>query len=221
MSEVFVSLEEVSRAYPGGAAPVPALAQVSCQVRAGDRLAILGPSGSGKSTLLHVMGGLEAPTSGRVCWPALGSRERLRPDQIGFVFQTISLLPALTVLENIELSWLLSKRDAAGARAAAEKAVTLFGLATIADKLPEEISGGQAQRAAVGRALVCRPRMILADEPTGQLDHTTAQRVFDELLTAIAGTDTALVVATHDLALANRMDTKWHLRHGILEETDT
>src|SRR5258705_3618027 len=95
MSEVFVSLEEVSRAYPGDAAHVPALAHVSCQVRAGDRVAILRPSGSGKSTLLHVMGGLEAPTSGRVCWPALGSRERLRPDQIGFVFQTTSLLPAL------------------------------------------------------------------------------------------------------------------------------
>jgi ABC-type lipoprotein export system ATPase subunit len=221
MSEVFVSLEEVSRAYPGDAAPVPALVHVSCQVRAGDRVAILGPSGSGKSTLLHVMGGLEAPTSGHVNWPALGSRERLRPDQIGFVFQTISLLPALTVLENIELSWLLSERDAAGARAAARQAVELFGLATIADKLPEEISGGQAQRAAVGRALVCRPRLILADEPTGQLDHTTAQRVFDELLAAIAGTDTALVIATHDLALANRMDTKWRLRHGTLEETDT
>lgn len=119
---------------------------------------------------------------------------------------TEAILPAaLTVLENIELSWLLSERDAAGARAAAEKAVELFGLATITDKLPEEISGGQAQRAAVGRALVCRPRVILADEPTGQLDHTTAHRVFDELLAAIAGTDTALVVATHDLALANRM----------------
>jgi ABC-type lipoprotein export system ATPase subunit len=221
MGEVFVSLEEVSRAYPGDAAPVPALVHVSCQVRAGDRVAILGPSGSGKSTLLHVMGGLEAPTSGHVNWPALGSRERLRPDQIGFVFQAISLLPALTVLENIELSWLLSERDAAGARAAARQAVELFGLATIADKLPEEISGGQAQRAAVGRALVCRPRLILADEPTGQLDHTTAQRVFDELLAAIAGTDTALVIATHDLALANRMDTKWRLRHGTLEETDT
>src|SRR5258705_733959 len=140
MSEVFVSLEEVSRAYPGDAAPVPALVHVSCQVRAGGRVAILGPSGSGKSTLLHVMGGLEAPTSGHVNWPALGSRERLRPDQIGFVFQAISLLPALTVLENIELSWLLSERDAAGARAAARQAVELFGLATIADKLPEEIS---------------------------------------------------------------------------------
>ena len=221
MSKVFVSLEDVSRAYPGGAAPVPALVHVSCQVGAGDRLAILGPSGSGKSTLLHVMGGLEAPTSGRVRWPALGSRERLRPDQVGFVFQTTSLLPALTVLENIELSWLLSDRDAAGARSAARQAVELFGLAAIADKLPEEISGGQAQRVAVGRALVCRPRVILADEPTGQLDHATAQRVFDELLAAIAGTDTALVVATHDLALANRMDTKWRLRHGTLEETGT
>ena len=128
---------------------------------------------------------------------------------------------ALTVLENIELSWLLSTRNAAGAHAAAREAVELFGLRNIADKLPEEISGGQAQCAAVGRALVCRPRVILADEPTGQLDHATGQRVFDELLAAIADRDTALVVATHDMALANRMNTKWRLRYGTLAESNT
>ena len=128
-----------------------------------------------------------------------------------------SLVPSLTVIENIELPLLLQKIAAPAARAAAQEAIERVELAVLANKLPEELSGGQAQRIAVARTLAARPRLILADEPTGQLDRTTAQHLFDLLLAALAGTTVALVVATHDHAIADRLDTIWHMRQGILE----
>ncbi len=213
--------QQVGRTYPTGngssSNQVPALVSATCQIMASDRIALVGPSGSGKSTLLHLLGGLDVPTSGTINWPALGGRETLRPSRIAFVFQMPSLIAPLSVVENVEVPLLLGKASADEARAAALDALERIELRSIADKLPEELSGGQAQRVAVARALAYQPALILADEPTGQLDRPTAQHLFDVLLNALAGTPTALVVATHDLQIAERLETMWHMHHGILE----
>ncbi len=216
-NDVFVSTNQVFRTYSQGGKAVRALEAVSCEVKAGARIALVGPSGSGKSTLLHLMAGIDVPTEGEVIWPALGGREELRPRKIGVVFQSMSLITTLDVVENIELPMLLSGTNPTEARAAALQALADMGLESIAQKLPEELSGGQAQRVAAARALASRPRLLLADEPTGQLDHSTAKHLFDVLLGSLASSDTALVVATHDAAVAGLMDTVWTMRHGRLE----
>jgi putative ABC transport system ATP-binding protein/lipoprotein-releasing system ATP-binding protein len=217
MPEMLVLMDQVRRTYLRGETSVVALASATCTVLPGERIALMGPSGSGKSTLLHLLGGLDRPTSGNLSWPALGPCETLRPEKVGLVFQMPSLLPSLTVVENVEIPLLLGQESAAKARAAALAALERIGLGFIAEKLPEELSGGQAQRVAVARALITQPRLLLADEPTGQLDHPTAQQLFDVLLAALEGTETALVVATHDQSVAKRMKTVWHMEHGILE----
>jgi ABC-type lipoprotein export system ATPase subunit len=214
--KALVEALNVGRTYPGYT-PVVALASATCSVMPENRIAVTGPSGSGKSTLLYLLAGLEIPTSGSVVWPALGPREGLRPAKVAFVFQVPSLLASLTVAENVELPLLLDHAEARTARQAALVALERVELSNIAESLPEELSGGQAQRVAVARALAYRPKLILADEPTGQLDHPTAQRLFDVLMAALEDTDTALVVATHDLAVAERMQTTWHMHHGVLE----
>jgi putative ABC transport system ATP-binding protein/lipoprotein-releasing system ATP-binding protein len=191
---------------------VVSLHDVDCAVPPGARIALVGPSGSGKTTLLHILGGLDKPTAGRVEWPGLGSFDNLRPRKIGFVFQTPSLFPALTALENVRLPSLIAGVEG-------ENAATLLqalDLIEIAHKLPEELSGGQAQRVAMARALALCPTLILADEPTGFLDGATAQSFLDavtERLDAIGG---ALVLATHDETVAARMTTRWTMDHGRL-----
>jgi ABC-type lipoprotein export system ATPase subunit len=217
MPRIFVSMNNARRTYIQGKIPVNVLASVTCAVGPGDRVAVVGPSGSGKSTLLHLIGGIDTPTSGSISWPELGPKRELRPKKIGFVFQMETLLAPLTVVENVELPLLLEGVKPSEARTAALKALRDLELGAIADKLPEELSGGQAQRVGVARALSSRPKLILADEPTGQLDHPTAQRLFDVLLASIEDSDTALIAATHDPAIARRMRTIWHLRHGRLE----
>lgn len=217
MTEFLLRMESIGRAWSQGNVIVPVLTSITGTVAPGDRIAIMGPSGSGKSTLLHIMGGLDMPTSGHIAWPALGERNSLRPRRIGMVFQMQTLLDALTVVENVELPLLLGGASPPEARDAAVRVIGDMGLSSIADKLPEEISGGQAQRACVARALAFHPRLILADEPTGQLDHPTAHRLFDMLLEAAGVYGTALVVATHDPAVADRMKTLWQIRNGELE----
>lgn len=221
MDKILLSLDGVSRYYADGRLERPALRHVSCNVVAGAFIAISGPSGSGKSTLLHIMAGLDKPTSGLVTWPALGPEIDLRPDQICLIPQTPSLLPTLTVLENVELCWLLSKGDEAEARASALRALEKLGLLSIVDRLPEELSGGQLQRVAAARAIVCEPRLILADEPTGQLDSVTGSRVIEALVDSAANSNAALVVATHDSAVANRMLIQWRIARGKLERSST
>jgi ABC-type lipoprotein export system ATPase subunit len=217
MDEILVHMENGRRTYSRGKTPVVAVASATCTIMPGDRIALMGPSGSGKSTLLHLIGGLDSLTSGSLTWPALGTRETLRPAKVGLVFQMPSLLAPLTVVENVEIPLLLGSGSADKARAAAFDALERIGLSSIADKLPEELSGGQAQRVAVARALASHPRLLLADEPTGQLDSATAQHLFDVLLESLQGTDTALVVATHDKVVADRLHTVWHMQHGMLE----
>ena len=156
-----------------------------------------------------------APSAGAITWPALGAVDQLRPRQVSFVFQMPSLLPALTVVENVELPGLLGNSDGAE-RGAAMAALARLGLADIAEKLPEELSGGQAQRVAMARAIASVPSLILADEPTGQLDRGTGRYLLDALLSHLANADAALVIATHDLSVAKRMDSVWDMRHGVL-----
>ena len=221
MDKILLSLDDVSRYFADGRLERPALRHISCNVATGACVAISGPSGSGKSTLLHIMAGLDKPTSGLVTWPALGQEIDLRPDQICLIPQTPSLLPTLTVLENVELCWLLSKGDEAEARASALRALEKLGLLSIVDRLPEELSGGQLQRVAAARAIVCSPRLILADEPTGQLDSVTGSRLIEALVDAAANFNAALVVATHDSAVANRMLIQWRIARGKLEQSPT
>jgi ABC-type lipoprotein export system ATPase subunit len=217
MNETLVCLTNVSRHYDRERNRTAALTNVSCQIAANDRVAIVGPSGSGKSTLLHLIAGLDKPTEGVILWPALGLVTELRPDQICLVLQTPSLLPTLSVLENVELCWLLSQRNEMDAGSAALGILEKLDLSTIVDKLPAQLSGGQMQRVAAARALVCQPRLILADEPTGQLDSTTASNLIQVLLDSATNSGAALIVATHDRAVADRMQTQWRMEHGRLE----
>jgi ABC-type lipoprotein export system ATPase subunit len=219
MPETLVEFHAVGREFHRGDGVVRALEGVSCEVLSGDRIAVVGPSGSGKSTLLHLMGGIDEPTAGSVSWPALGPRDSLRPKSIAFVFQTPSLLPTLSVAENVALPLLLSSMAVPDAVVAVREALERLELAELAEKLPEELSGGQAQRVAFARALAVRPRLILADEPTGQLDRATAGRFLDRILEDVAQRSAALVLATHDPAVAGRMSVRWPMDHGSLSAT--
>ena len=216
MSDILAEAVDAGRVFGTNGSKVVALQHATCRIERGDRIALVGPSGSGKSTLLHLLAALDEPTSGTITWPALGERETLRPSKVSFVFQTESLLAPLTVLENIEVPRLLAGSNADEARNDASEILGALDLAELADKLPEEISGGQAQRAAVARSLITQPALILADEPTGQLDHQTAKHLLDLLLRRLKGSDAALVIATHDPVIAARMKTQWTIEHGVL-----
>jgi len=216
VGETLVVAKGLGRAFrDGNAGHIDVLRNVDCEIASGARIALVGPSGSGKTTLLHILGGLDRPTAGTVEWPGLGSFETLRPRQIGFVFQSPSLFPALTAVQNVCLPMLLAG-EKVGADDIGASLLQSFGLGELSDKLPEELSGGQAQRIAMARALAMGPKLVLADEPTGQLDSRTALRFFDAVLDRLDGTDIALVVATHDEAMAKRMATRWTMDHGRL-----
>jgi putative ABC transport system ATP-binding protein/lipoprotein-releasing system ATP-binding protein len=207
---------EAGRIFYRGGRSFEALRAASCRVFLGERIAILGPSGSGKSTLLHLLSGLDRPTCGRVAWPELGAVHDLPPKMIAVVPQSPSLVPWLSTVENVELPTLLG-REARTAREQAMASLEHLGLASLADRLPQELSAGQAQRVAMARALMGDCKLILADEPTGQLDGATAAALFDALLTHLASREAALVVATHDAAVAARMGKSWRIDHGLLD----
>jgi ABC-type lipoprotein export system ATPase subunit len=208
--------DEVSRTYGSGPQSVAAVRDVSCTVEARDRIAIMGPSGSGKTTLLHLLAGLETPSAGTVAWPAIGLHDALRPLAVATIFQGPSLLPPLDVAENVALPLLLAGLAEEKASAAALTALAALDLESLAAKLPEELSGGQAQRVAVARVLAGAPRLVLADEPTGQLDHATGYHMLDVLEVAVSRLGAALVVTTHDPRVAQRFATRWSMRDGRL-----
>lgn len=220
MLETIVQVQGVGRVYIQKENRVEALVSATCSVKSGERIALVGQSGSGKSTLLHLMGGLDEPSTGIVSWPALGEKNALRPEKIGFVFQMPSLLSSLNVVENVKLPLLLMGGDSEKAHLSAVEILERIELAELINKLPQELSGGQLQRVALARALVIKPKLILADEPTGQLDHPTSNKLFDVLLDYIKDTNTSLVVATHDAAIAERMNKTWKMNHGVLEVED-
>jgi ABC-type lipoprotein export system ATPase subunit len=206
----------VSRTYRAGGETIVAVRDAECTIDAGARIALVGASGSGKSTLLQMLGGIETPSAGEIVWPALGPRDSLRPRHVAFVFQNQNLLAPLTAAENVALPLVLQGASNAQARAAAARALAAFELAELRDKLPEELSGGQAQRIAFARAVAARPELIFADEPTGQLDSATADRFLATALALLDATGIALVVATHDERVAARMAVRWTMEHGEL-----
>jgi predicted ABC-type transport system involved in lysophospholipase L1 biosynthesis ATPase subunit len=215
MTDIVVESVGVARSFGRGGKIIAALAPATCRVRTGDRIALMGPSGSGKSTLVHLMAGLDQPSAGEIRWPMLRGADPLQPGQVAVVFQSPSLMPALSVVENVELPLILPG-TAGNWRGTAMDALARVGLAELADKLPEELSGGQGQRVAMARAMAVRPQLLLADEPTGQLDRSTGKALIDCLLEWLAGSRSALVIATHDPAVAERMAAVWLMDHGRL-----
>jgi putative ABC transport system ATP-binding protein/lipoprotein-releasing system ATP-binding protein len=211
-----VACQGAGRTYGSGPTATVALQPADCIVSAGQRIAVVGPSGSGKSTLLHLMAGLDEPTVGGVDWPAIGDRDQLRPGPVAVIFQGPSLLAPLTVAENVVLPLVLDGHRDHEAHTIASAALQRLGLGDLASKLPEELSGGQAQRVAVCRAVAGSPRLILADEPTGQLDQANGATVVDALLEASAHAGAALVVSTHDPTVAGRLAERWEMRSGRL-----
>ena len=216
-------LRDVRHGYERAGERIEVLRGADLEVSAGELVAVVGRSGSGKSTLLHVAGGLVTPSHGEV---AVGGRSlqrlsandraALRRRTIGFVFQFFHLLPHLSVRDNVALPLLL---DGAATKAAREKADIVLDAVDLddrADHLPAELSGGQLQRAAIARALVSEPDVVLADEPTGNLDATTANEVLDLLVSEVRDRNVALVLVTHDAAAAARADRTLHLVDGLL-----
>jgi ABC-type lipoprotein export system ATPase subunit len=213
MPDILVEGTDVARRF---SQDILALQPASFAIRSGNRIALLGRSGSGKTTLLHLIAGLDTPTGGALSWPALARNSVLRPTYIGIVFQAPSLIPTLSVVENVEVPLRIAGRISSP-RTQAMAALEALGLVGIADKIPDELSGGQAQRVALARAIALKPRLILADEPTGQLDQLIARQTVDALLDSLEESDTAVVVATHDPSVAERMKTTWLMDHGRLE----
>jgi ABC-type lipoprotein export system ATPase subunit len=210
--------DRLARIYGTGDNAVVAVYDVMCTVAAGDRIAITGPSGSGKSTLLHLMGGLDTPTAGVVTWPGLPGPPADHPGLVGFVFQAPSLIGTLDVVENVALPLLIAGTAEAESVRRARAALDELDVGDLADRLPTELSGGQAQRVAVARVLAARPRLILADEPTAQLDPVHRDLVTDTLLAVSEQLGAGLVVATHDPIVAGRFPLRWHMRDGGLRD---
>lgn len=211
-----VVCSHVGRSFGVGSITVAAVRDASCAIAAGQQIALMGPSGSGKSTFIHLLAGLDTPTTGEITWPAIGDRQALRPGPVGVIFQAPSLLAPLDVLENVALPLLLAGSGDGEARRAAADALTLLDLGSLAHKLPEELSGGQAQRVAIARVVAGRAQLVFADEPTGQLDHESAHHVITVLLQAVKESGAALVVNTHDPLVATRLPMHWTMNDGLL-----
>jgi putative ABC transport system ATP-binding protein len=227
VNHTIIDAQAVSRVFPMPAGPVTAVREVSLRIEAGDHLAISGPSGCGKSTLLHMLGCVDTPSSGTlrfqehdVATLSDGARSLLRLRQIGFVFQRFFLLPMLTAWENVELP--LSEAGVAKheRRARTRELLEYVGLAVRADHRPAQLSGGEMQRVAVARALANRPRLLLADEPTGELDRATGEQIAT-LLDRVNADGTALVLVTHDSTLADRARRVLTMRDGRIESETT
>ncbi|TVR82276.1 MAG: ABC transporter ATP-binding protein [Rhodospirillales bacterium] len=223
MNEAVFHAEGIVRTYRQGRSELRILCGVDLSVQAGEIVALVGPSGAGKSTLLHVAGLLERPDAGEVRIDGQacsglgdGGRTRIRRSSIGFVYQYHHLLPEFTALENIAIPQIIAGRSRREARERSRELLTCLGLEQRASHRPGRLSGGEQQRVAIGRALANVPKVLLADEPTGNLDPHTADEVFRMLLALVRSAGLAAVVATHNVALAERMDRIVLLEDGVL-----
>ncbi|KIN63947.1 Lipoprotein-releasing system ATP-binding protein LolD [Sulfitobacter noctilucicola] len=217
---MLLEFKDVKKSYPGSDGPVAVLNGVSFRLGQGETLALTGESGSGKSTLLHIASGLEQADAGRVLLDGQNmtqaddsSRAALRRTDISLVFQQFNLIPSLTVAANISFQARLAGRVDTQHIDGLTKAL---GLAEHLGKYPETLSGGQQQRVAIARALAARPKLLLADEPTGNLDEATAADVLEQMLNLVAQTGAALMMVTHSPKIAGQMDRQLHLRGGVL-----
>jgi putative ABC transport system ATP-binding protein len=216
---MMIQVQDVSKTYLQGTTQIHALDQVSFSLSEGKSLAIVGPSGSGKTTLLSLLAGLDKPDSGSLQIAAVNMRElseaqlaRFRGETIGIVFQQFHLMPHLTALENVALPLEILGQPLAEQRA--REALDKVGLATRAKHFPSQLSGGECQRVAIARAFVVKPKVLLADEPSGSLDNQTGEKVMDLLFSLCREFKTTLVVITHDPKLAQRCDEKIELHGG-------
>jgi lipoprotein-releasing system ATP-binding protein len=225
MSDAVLSLSSVTRVFAQARARLEVLKGVDLEIRSGEVVALVGPSGAGKSTLLHIAGLLEKPDSGRVAVAGEecgklndDARTRMRRHNIGFVYQYHHLLPEFSAQENIVVPQIIAGLNRDEARKRAGELLMTLGLSDRADHRPGTLSGGEQQRVAIARALANAPRLLLADEPTGNLDPDTAEDVFSVLLKLARGAGLALLIATHNIELAGRMDRIVRLEHGHLVE---
>ena len=224
MSDFVVRLTGLTRSFEQGGVRIDVLRGINLSVAPGEIVALLGPSGSGKSTLLQAVGLLEGGFGGSIeiggtDATALSSdaRTALRRDRIGFVYQFHHLLPDFNALENVVLPQLIAGTEQGGAEARARELLSALGLAERLDHRPSQLSGGEQQRVAVARALANKPALVLADEPTGNLDEATADKVLAQFLELVRGQGSATLVATHNERLAARMDRVLRLHEGVLE----
>lgn len=224
MTNIILETKNLTKSYPLNGVEIQALRGVNLGIESGEFVAIVGPSGCGKSTLLSIMGGLMTPTSGQVLLEGgdlntLKEREKaqLRRDHIGYVFQSFDLLADLTAAENVEFPMVLANRPESERRSWVQELLKRVGLSDKADHLPDELSGGQKQRVAIARALANRPKIILADEPTGNLDSATAAEIIDLLIGLNHKDSVTLVMVTHSPDDAARAHRSIHLRDGQIE----
>ena len=218
-------LQDLQRSYAQGSRVIEVLKGATASLYAGETVALLGPSGAGKSTLLHIAGLLERPDGGAVVINGVdcvklgdSERTRMRRSEIGFVYQFHHLLPEFSALENIVLPQLILGLSRAEAEERASQLLDSLGIAERGDHRPAQLSGGEQQRVAIARAVANGPRLLLADEPTGNLDPPTAERVFEQLLSLVRQSGVAALIATHNLELAARMDRTLRLKEGLLVE---
>ncbi len=223
MSNVIVNCQNLKKSYHDGNLSVDVLTNIDFTINKGDKIAIVGPSGSGKSTLLHLLGGLDKPSAGHVFlqnvdWQTLSEKKRciLRNKQLGFIYQFHHLLPEFSALENTAMPLVLGGVSVNDALLQAEDILNKVGLASRIEHKPAQLSGGERQRVAIARALVHKPQCVFADEPTGNLDRTTAANIFELMLALNEQFNTALVIVTHDQQLAARMDQVLALKEGQL-----
>ena len=224
-SDTIISCQNIYKRFTEGKLDVEVLKGVTLDIHAGEKIAIVGSSGSGKSTLLHILGGLDLPTEGTV--QVMGNdiaklsdteRGNLRNKSLGFIYQFHHLLPEFTALENVAMPLLIRGLSVSEASSQASNILEKVGLGERLKHKPGQLSGGERQRAAIARALVTRPQAILADEPTGNLDHKTAQHIFDLMQDLNQEMKTAFVIVTHDMQLAEKMDKIYSLVDGRLSD---